>query len=85
MSHLPFRPKRSDQTGKARNFPVVLVDTDYWGELMAWIRGELLPDGMISHDDLELLHVTDDLAEAVEVVIECYESRDAEPRKADAQ
>ena len=73
------------QTGKAHNFPVVLVDTEYWGELMAWIRGELLPDGMISHDDLELLHVTDDLAEAVEVVIECYESRDAEPRKADAQ
>ena len=71
------------QTGKARNFPVVLVDTDYWGELMAWIRGELLADGMISHDDLELLHVTDDLSKAVEVVIECYEP--AEPRKADVQ
>ncbi|HEY2936152.1 MAG TPA: TIGR00730 family Rossman fold protein [Gaiellaceae bacterium] len=77
------------QTGKARNFPVVLFDTDYWAELLRWIRGELLADGMISADDLDLLYVTDDLAEAVEIVIEYYERRDAEvpvePKKADAQ
>jgi len=77
------------QTGKARNFPVVLFDTDYWADLLRWIRGELLADGMISADDLDLLYVTDDLAEAVEIVIEYYERRDAEvpvePKKADAQ
>ena len=28
------------QTGKAENFPVVLIDTDYWGEMLAWVRGE---------------------------------------------
>ena len=77
------------QTGKAQNFPVVLVGTDYWGELMDWVRGEALADGMISPEDLDLLHVTDDLDEAVNAVIECYERRcaevPAEPRKADAQ
>jgi uncharacterized protein (TIGR00730 family) len=77
------------QTGKAQNFPVVLFDTDYWGELLDWIRGELVADGMISEEDLELLHVTDDPAVPVEVVIECYEARcadlPAEPEKADAQ
>jgi uncharacterized protein (TIGR00730 family) len=77
------------QTGKAQNFPVVLIDTDYWGELMDWVRGELLADGMISPEDLDLLHVTDDLERAVNVVLECYETRCAEmpdePRKADAQ
>jgi len=77
------------QTGKARNFPVVLFDTDYWADLLRWIRGELLADGMISADDLDLLYVTDDLAEAVEIVIEYYERRDAEvpvePKQADAQ
>ncbi len=77
------------QTGKAQNFPVVLVDTDYWGELLDWVRGELLADGMISPEDLDLLHVTDDLDQAVKVVLECYETRcaeiAAEPRKADAQ
>jgi uncharacterized protein (TIGR00730 family) len=77
------------QTGKVFHFPVVLVGTDYFGELLGWIRGELLADGMISPDDLELLHVTDDLDEAVALVLECYERRCAEspaaPVKADAQ
>jgi uncharacterized protein (TIGR00730 family) len=77
------------QTGKAQNFPVVLFGTDYWGELLDWIKGELLADGMISPDDLKLLHVTDDPVEAAEDVIECYVSRCAEvpttAQKADAQ
>jgi hypothetical protein len=77
------------QTGKAQNFPVVLIGTDYWGEMLGWIKSEMLPAGMISEDDLALLHATDDLDEAVEAVIECYERNcsevPAEPRKADAQ
>jgi hypothetical protein len=77
------------QTGKVQHFPVVLVDTDFWGEMLDWIKKELLADGMISPEDLDLLHVTDDPQEAVETVIDCYERRCAEvpaaPRKADAQ
>jgi uncharacterized protein (TIGR00730 family) len=76
------------QTGKAQNFPVVLIDTDYWGEMLDWIKGEMLPDGMISHEDLDLLHVTDDLDEAVQTILECLDEGSAEipePRKADAQ
>ena len=77
------------QTGKVLHFPVVLVDSDYWEELLGWIRGELLADRMISPEDLELLHVTDDLDEALALVLECYERRcadvPAEPAKADAQ
>jgi uncharacterized protein (TIGR00730 family) len=66
------------QTGKAENFPVVLFDTDYWGELLAWIRSEMLADGMISPQDLDLLHATDDPIEAAEDVIEHLDSRSAE-------
>jgi hypothetical protein len=77
------------QTGKVRNFPVILVDSDYWEELLTWVRDELLGDGMISPDDLDLLHVTDEPDEAVARVLECYETRCAEvpatPVKADAQ
>ena len=57
------------QTGKVFHFPVVLYDTDYWRELMGWIKGELLADGMISPNDLDLLFVTDDPEEAVGAVI----------------
>jgi uncharacterized protein (TIGR00730 family) len=77
------------QTGKAENFPVVLVDTDYWGEMIDWIKGEMLPDGMISPEDLDLLLVTDDLDLAVRTVLESYGRNGAEApadaRKADAQ
>jgi uncharacterized protein (TIGR00730 family) len=77
------------QTGKIKHFPVVLVDSEYWGEMFHWIREELLPDGMISPDDIELLRVTDDIDEAVDHVLECYDRRCADdphaPHKKDAQ
>jgi hypothetical protein len=77
------------QTGKVLNFPVVLYDTDYWHELLHFIRAEILADGMISADDLELLHVTDSPEEAVARVVEHYDhysaASPAEPAKADAQ
>ena len=61
------------QTGKVRNFPVVLVGTDFWAEMLEWVRTELLADGLVSPDDVELLHTTDDPAEAVRIIVECYE------------
>jgi uncharacterized protein (TIGR00730 family) len=78
------------QTGKVLHFPVVLFDRDYWRKMLDWIRAELLADGMISPDDLELLYATDDGDEAVRIVLDCYERRCAgevatAPRKADAQ
>ncbi len=77
------------QTGKVLHFPVVLFDSDYWDELLTWIRGEMLADGMISPEDLDLLRVTNDVDEGVAYVLECYDRRCAEmpaaPAKADAQ
>ena len=66
------------QTGKVLHFPVVLFDSEYWRDLVDWMRAELLAGGMISRDDLALLHVTDDPGDAVEVVIDCYVCRCAE-------
>ena len=77
------------QTGKVLHFPVILLGSDYWGELLTWVRDELLAEGMISPNDLDLLHVTDDPDDAVARVLECYETRcahmPAAPVKADAQ
>ena len=77
------------QTRKIFHFPVVLVGSDYWEELLGWVRNELLADGMISPEDLDLLYVTDDLDDAVSQVVDCYERRcaelPAEPVKADVQ
>jgi uncharacterized protein (TIGR00730 family) len=77
------------QTGKVLHFPVVLFDSDYWDELLAWVRDEALAGGMIAPNDLDLLYVTDDPDDVVTNVLQCYERRCAEvpaaPVKADAQ
>ena len=77
------------QTGKVLHFPVVLFEAEYWQGLLDWIRDPLLAQGMISPDDLELLVVTNDPAEAVATVVAGYERRlaatPAAPAKADAQ
>ncbi len=57
------------QTGKAYPSPVVLLDTPgsrYWERWREFVVDELLHDGMIKEDDLHLVHLTDDLDDAVE-------------------
>jgi uncharacterized protein (TIGR00730 family) len=66
------------QTGKIGMFPVVLVDSDYWEELLDWIRAEMLEDGLISPEDVELLHLTDSPQEAAELVVSHFDLRLAE-------
>jgi uncharacterized protein (TIGR00730 family) len=77
------------QTDKVLDFPVVLYGSDFWQELLHFIRTEVLDDGLISPEDLDLLRVVDTPRAAVEFVLECYETRcahlTAEPAKADAQ
>ncbi len=63
------------QTGKIGNFPVVLFDSDYWDELLDWLREEMLEDGLVSPEDVELLYVTDQPGEAVELVVSRYDTR----------
>ena len=56
------------QTGKIRNFPVVLVGHAYWDGLLAWMRDVQLPAGAIAEEDIDLLQVTDDIDEAVRMI-----------------
>jgi uncharacterized protein (TIGR00730 family) len=58
------------QTGKVTGFPIVLVGTEFWGGLVAWIRGTLAERGLISPEDIDLIKVTDGAEEAVRVVVE---------------
>jgi uncharacterized protein (TIGR00730 family) len=48
------------QTGKIRDFPVVLFGSEYWSGLLDWLRGTMGREGKISPEDLDLLFVTDD-------------------------
>ena len=56
------------QTGKIRSFPVVLLDSGYWDGLLDWARTRLAGEGKSSPSDLELIRVSDDPAEVLEIV-----------------
>ena len=66
------------QTGKIGSFPVVLFDTDYWGEMLDWIRAQMLADRLVSPGDLDLVRLTDEPREAVELVTAMLAQRRAE-------
>jgi uncharacterized protein (TIGR00730 family) len=66
------------QTGKIGDFPIVLFDSDYWAELLDWVRDEMLDDGLISPEDFGGMIVTDDPAEAVKLIVSYFERRVAE-------
>ena len=63
------------QTGKVLHFPVVLYERAYWQPLLDWLRERLLAEAMISPDDVDLLSVTDDPAEAVRTIVEAHARR----------
>jgi len=56
------------QTGKIKHFPVVLVGTEYWSGLLAWMRDVQLSAGAIAQADIDLLQVTDDPDEVCRIV-----------------
>ena len=52
------------QTGKIRNFPVILLDTEYWRPLVELLE-RMVVTGTIARADLDLVLVTDDLDAAM--------------------
>ncbi len=57
------------QTLKIDPFPVICYDSSYWGGLIDWVRDTLLNKyATIGEHDLDLVRVTDDVDECIEVV-----------------
>ena len=63
------------QTGKIGHFPVVLVGSGYWAELLEWLDDAMLQNGYISPGDVDLLSITDDPGDAAELVVKRYDER----------
>lgn len=58
------------QTQKIKRFPLVLYGVEYWTPLIAWLRNSVESAGMTTPGDLDLVHITDDIDEAVNIFIE---------------
>src|SRR5215813_9433853 len=52
------------QTGKIKDFPIVIMGTDYWRHLIDFIQ-EMAQRGKISSSDLKLIYATDSVDEAI--------------------
>ncbi|WP_344977431.1 TIGR00730 family Rossman fold protein [Streptosporangium fragile] len=63
------------QTGKVTSFPVVLMGTEFWGGLIDWIKTTLVKTGKISPADVDLIHLTDDVDEAVRIIVDADRHR----------
>ncbi|MEU4507932.1 TIGR00730 family Rossman fold protein [Nonomuraea wenchangensis] len=63
------------QTHKVTSFPVVLVGSEFWGGLLDWVKSSLLGSGKIASKDLDLITVTDDVDEAVRIIVESDRAR----------
>lgn len=61
------------QTLKIVPFPVVLIGTDYWSDLLDWMRRTMLKTFQtIGPEDFELFHLTDSPEEAVRIIHETH-------------
>lgn len=56
------------QTGKMKNFPVVLLGKSFWTPMVEFLRSTMLAQATISASDLDRILVTDDPVEAVESI-----------------
>ena len=61
------------QTLKIKPFPVICVGVEFWDGLVDWMKRVMLDQhSNIDTDDLERFHVTDDVAEAVDLIVQCH-------------
>ena len=56
------------QTNKTKPLPVILFDSEYWEEFLAWLKKFVLTRKFISEEDLNLLRVCDHPDEIVNIV-----------------
>lgn len=56
------------QTGKIKDFPLILMGREYWLPLIEFLRTQPLDHGAISPEDLSRIVLTDSIEEATELI-----------------
>ncbi|MFD7075933.1 TIGR00730 family Rossman fold protein [Nocardioides sp. NPDC057577] len=64
-----FEAMTLSQTKKITQFPIVLMGVEHWQGLLDWMRETMLADGRIKQSDLDMITLTDDVDEAVELML----------------
>jgi uncharacterized protein (TIGR00730 family) len=61
------------QTQKIKDFPVILMGTNYWSGLIDWLKESMIKGGKINASDMDLLTCTDSPDEVVRIVTKAWE------------
>jgi len=56
------------QTHRIKPLPIILVGSDHWKGLKAWVEERLLAEKLVSEDDLDIFQILDDPEEIVDAV-----------------
>ncbi len=56
------------QTAKIERFPIVAMGADFWRQIGEFIEKAMVAEGTINRADLDLIHVTDSIDEAMSVI-----------------
>jgi len=68
------------QTNKIEKFPIILVGTDFWSGIIAWVKETLLEKfNNISATDLDLIHLVDTEDEVIDILNSFYEDYQLNP------
>lgn len=57
------------QTKKIKDFPLILLDVEFWTPLMEFLRERLDKLGMLSRGDLDFITLTDSPTEAADIIL----------------
>ncbi len=60
------------QTQRIREKPVILMNKEFWGGLLDWIKNSLAGNGLISPGDMDLFSLVDTPEQALEIVDNFY-------------
>jgi uncharacterized protein (TIGR00730 family) len=63
------------QTKKTKQVPIVVMETEYWGPLMKWIKDYMIKFKYIEDFDMNLFKLTDDPKEAAEIISQFHHGK----------
>ncbi|HWQ90980.1 MAG TPA: LOG family protein, partial [Clostridia bacterium] len=66
------------QTRRIPEYPIILFGRNHWKGLMRWMKERLQETDYISPGDLDLMTITDDPQEVIDVILD-YERRVGPP------
>ncbi len=73
------------QTGKTRRIPIILVNAEFWKGLLDWFKAQMVTNGTINEEDLNLYQIVNEPDEVVTAIQDFYKERSpiASPRESE--